>query len=160
MLSRRVLNRTLVYHIKREEASPGNNQKGLLEGKPTVQLNRTLGFPEHELLQCKRGHDCLMNSPGGQSCDFITSPRAKYGQGLVFCLPFRQLFASNWGKSAHFDQKKHDQFWSSFLFLPFPFFCLKMAKRCCFWRAKRQKSKQKTRPPPQTCISVRPCSTH
>ena len=32
--------------INREEAPPGNNQKGLLEGKPTVQLNRTLGFPE------------------------------------------------------------------------------------------------------------------
>ena len=42
MLSRRVLNRTLVYQINREEAPPGNNQKGLLEGKPTVQLNRTL----------------------------------------------------------------------------------------------------------------------
>ena len=46
MLSRRVLNRTLVYQINREEAPPGNDQKGLLEGKPTVQLNRTLGFPE------------------------------------------------------------------------------------------------------------------
>ena len=46
MLSRRVLNRTLVYQINREEAPPGNNQKCLLEGKPTVQLNRTLGFPE------------------------------------------------------------------------------------------------------------------
>ena len=46
MLSRRVLNRTLVYQINREEAPPGNNQKGLLEGKPTVQLNRTLGFPD------------------------------------------------------------------------------------------------------------------
>ena len=45
MLSRRVLNRTLVYQINREEAPPGNNQKGLLEGKPTVQLNRTLGSP-------------------------------------------------------------------------------------------------------------------
>ena len=30
----------------REEVPPGNNQKGLLEGKPTVQLNRTLGFPD------------------------------------------------------------------------------------------------------------------
>ena len=49
MLSRRVLNRTLVYQINREEAPPGNNQKGLLEGKPTVQLNRTLGFPENPL---------------------------------------------------------------------------------------------------------------
>ena len=46
MLSRRVLNRTLVYSINREEAPPGNYQKCLLEGKPTVQLNRTLGFPE------------------------------------------------------------------------------------------------------------------
>ena len=45
-LVRRVLNRTLVYQINREEAPPGNNPKGLLEGKPTVQLNRTLGFPE------------------------------------------------------------------------------------------------------------------
>ena len=44
MLSRRVLNRTLVYQIHREDAPPGNDQKGLLEGKPTVQLNRTLGF--------------------------------------------------------------------------------------------------------------------
>ena len=46
MLSRRVLNRTLVYQINREEVPPGNNRKGLLEGKPTVQLNRTLGFPD------------------------------------------------------------------------------------------------------------------
>ena len=47
MLSRRVLNRTPVYQINREEVPPGNHQKGLLEGKPTVQLNRTLGFPDH-----------------------------------------------------------------------------------------------------------------
>ena len=47
MLSRRVLNRTLVYQINREEVPPGNDQKGLLEGKPTVQLNRTLGFPDN-----------------------------------------------------------------------------------------------------------------
>ena len=47
VLSRRVLNRTLVYQINSEEAPPGNNQQGLLlEGKPTVQLNRTLGFPD------------------------------------------------------------------------------------------------------------------
>ena len=46
MLSRRVLNRTLVNQINREEVPPGNNQKGLLEGKPTVQLNRTLGIPD------------------------------------------------------------------------------------------------------------------
>ena len=44
--SRRLLNRTLVYQIKREEAPPGNISKALLEGKPTVQLNRTLDFPE------------------------------------------------------------------------------------------------------------------
>ena len=50
MLSKRVLNRTLAYQINREEAPPGNNQKDLLEGKPTVQLNRTLGFPENRVL--------------------------------------------------------------------------------------------------------------
>ena len=44
------LNRTLVYQINREEAPPGDNQKDLLEGKPTVQLNRTLGFPDLSLL--------------------------------------------------------------------------------------------------------------
>ena len=33
----------------------------------------------------------------------------------------------------HFStKKKHDQFWSSFLFLPFSLFCLKMAKICVF----------------------------
>ena len=35
-------------------------------------------------------------------------------QGLVFCLPFRQKFARNWGKGALFSPKKHDQFWSCF----------------------------------------------
>ena len=38
------------------------------------------------------------------------------------------ILLKNWGKSVLFDQKKHDQFWSSFLFLPFSLFCLKMAK--------------------------------
>ena len=46
VLSRRVLNRTLAYQINREEPPRRDNQKGLLEGKPTVQLNHTLGFPE------------------------------------------------------------------------------------------------------------------
>ena len=68
MLSRRVLNRTLVYQINREEAPPGNDQKGLLEGKPTVQLNRTLGFPdfykkitksENDLFCRKRAEYCF-----------------------------------------------------------------------------------------------------
>ena len=61
------------------------------------------------------------------------------GQGLIFCLPFRQFFDLNLGKSALFDQKKHDQSWSSFLFLPFSLFCLKMAKTCCFLPFKRPK---------------------
>ena len=49
--------------------------------------------------------------------------KEKIGQGLVFCLPFRQFFALDWGKSAFFgpEKKKHDQFWScsflSYLFL-------------------------------------------
>ena len=37
------------------------------------------------------------------------------------------------GEKVHFSTKKnHDQFWSSFLFLPFSLFCLRMAKICCF----------------------------
>ena len=37
-------------------------------------------------------------------------------------------------------KKKHDQFWSSFLFLPFSFFLwLKMAKKCCFCLQKAKK---------------------
>ena len=57
MLSRRLLNRTLVYQINREEAPPGNINNLLLEGKPTVQLSRTLGFPRRrtnvQQLTCK-----------------------------------------------------------------------------------------------------------
>ena len=53
------------------------------------------------------------------------------------------------GRKVHFsEKKKHDQFCSSFLFLPFSLFCLEMAKICCFCFSKRQKSRQKTRPPP------------
>ena len=51
-------------------------------------------------------------------------------------------------EKVHFSTKKHDQFWSSFLFLPFSLFCLKMARICCFCLAKSQKRRQKTRPPP------------
>ena len=37
-------------------------------------------------------------------------------------------------KVSLFDPEKHDQFWSSFLFLPFSLFCLEMAKICCFFK--------------------------
>ena len=40
---------------------------------------------------------------------------------LVFCLPLRQNVALNWGKSAIFGQKKHDQFWSCFASFLFAF---------------------------------------
>ena len=65
------------------------------------------------------------------------------------------------GKSALFDQKKHDQFWSSFLFIPLFLLCPKMAKVCCSCLSKRQTSRQKTRPPPYIhiymCIYVYMC---
>ena len=46
-------------------------------------------------------------------------------------------------ESALLGQKKHDQFWSSFLFLPFSLFCLKMAKICLFCLSKRQKGRKR-----------------
>ena len=51
-------------------------------------------------------------------------------------------------------KKKHDQIWSSLLFLPFSLFCLKMAKICCFAFQKAKKSRQKTRPPPYIYIYI------
>ena len=46
-LSRRVLNRTLVYQITTERKPLLETiSKALLEGKPTIQLNRALGLPD------------------------------------------------------------------------------------------------------------------
>ena len=57
------------------------------------------------------------------------------------------------GEKVHFStKKKHGHFWSSFLFLPFSLCFLKMAKLCCFCLSKRQKGRQKTRPPPNIYI--------
>ena len=59
------------------------------------------------------------------------------------------ILLKNRGKTALFDQKKHDQFWSSFFVVTsLSLFCLKMAKICCFCLSKRQNGRQKTRPPP------------
>ena len=55
-----------------------------------------------------------------------------YGQGLVLCLPFRQNFALNSGKSAFFSPKKHGQIWSCFCSFLFPFFFLKTAPKAVF----------------------------
>ena len=43
------------------------------------------------------------------------------------------------GKVHFFDQKKHDQFWSSFCFFPFPFFASKWLKYAVFAFQKAQK---------------------
>ena len=70
------------------------------------------------------------------------------GQGLVFCLPFRQHFRLNLGKVLFFSAKNN----SGRVSFLFPFFvCLKMAKECCFCLSKRPKGRQKTRPPPYFC---------
>ena len=54
------------------------------------------------------------------------------------------------GEKVHFSTKKSTtNFGLPFLFIPFSLFCLEMAKICCFYLAKSQKSRQKTRPPPQ-----------
>ena len=51
------------------------------------------------------------------------------------------------GENVLFDRKKHDQFWSSFLFLPFPFVCPKWLKYTAFAFQKPKQGRQKTRPP-------------
>ena len=59
------------------------------------------------------------------------------------------IFLLKTGEKVHFSTKeKDDQFWSSFFFLPFSLFGLKMAKTCCFWVSTRLEGGQKTRPPP------------
>ena len=63
------------------------------------------------------------------------------GHGLVFCLPFMQLFALNSGK------KGVSKFGHAF-FVPFSPLFLRMDKRCCFFFSKRQRCRQKRRPPP------------
>ena len=53
------------------------------------------------------------------------------------------------GEKVHFSTKKSTtNFGLRFCFFPFLFFCLKMAKICCFRIAKSKKSRQKTGPPP------------
>ena len=92
MLPRRVLNRTLVYQINREEVPPGNNQKGLLEGKPTVQLNRTLGFPE---LLLSTNHDTGKSTPWtdtGVDQNFQRDLRAIHKSFSHFDPHFPQIF--------------------------------------------------------------------
>ena len=82
MLSRRVLNRTLVYQINKEEVPPGNNQKGLLEGTPTVQLNRTLGFPNvygQEKTNKHKTHKHFSDGPCGTIVPG-TNPHPSQGQ--------------------------------------------------------------------------------
>ena len=70
------------------------------------------------------------------------------GQGLVFCLPFRQILSLSWRKKCIFRPKKSTTSFGLVFFLPFPFFCLEMAQNCCFCLSKRQKKgRQKTRPP-------------
>ena len=74
-----------------------------------------------------------------------------HGQGLVFCLPFRQKCALNWGTSALFHPKSTTKFGRPFCPFHFSFFYLKMAQiKCCFCLSRSQKSRQKTRPPPFT----------
>ena len=59
------------------------------------------------------------------------------------------------GENVHFStKKKHDQSWSSFLFLPFSLYCLKMAeiiRNMLFLLRKGQRGRQTTRPPPIPC---------
>ena len=38
-------------------------------------------------------------------CELSIAVGTKIGQGLVSCLPFRQNFASDWGKKVHFSTK-------------------------------------------------------
>ena len=68
---------------------------------------------------------------------------------LVFCLPFRQTFALNWGESA-FRQNKHDQLWSCCFPSLFPCVCLKMTKICCFlgFHKGKKEGRKRTRPCP------------
>ena len=58
------------------------------------------------------------------------------------------------GENPLFDQKSTTNFGLPCCFFPFPFFCLKMAKMCCFCLAKSQKRRQKTRPPPYIYIYI------
>ena len=74
-----------------------------------------------------------------------------FGQGLVFCLRFRQNMALNWGITHFSAQKRHDQFWSCFFFLPFSLLLPQNSQNCCFCLSRRQKGRQKTRPPPFFC---------
>ena len=52
-------------------------------------------------------------------------------------------------KCTFLTKKSTTNFGLPFCFFPFPVFCLKMAKICCFCLAKSQKRRQKTRPPPE-----------
>ena len=61
---------------------------------------------------------------------------------------FRQISALTWEKKCIFRQKNTTNFGRVFSF-PFPLLFFKIAKRCCFCLSKRQKRKQKTRPPPK-----------
>ena len=80
---------------------------------------------------------------------YIYMPKASFSAYVLV-----KILLKTGEKSALFDQKMRDQFWSSFLFLPFSLFCPKMAKICCFCLAKSQKRRQKTRPPPYIYIYI------
>ena len=66
--------------------------------------------------------------------------RQRNGQGLVFCLPFRQKFASNLGESAFFSPNKGTtNLGRVFCFLHFPFFCLEKGQELLFLPFKKAK---------------------
>ena len=59
------------------------------------------------------------------------------------------------GEKLHFlTEKSTTNFGRPFCSFPFPLFASKMAKICCFCLSKRQKGRQKTRPPPYIYIYI------
>ena len=82
-----------------------------------------------------------------------------HGQGLFFCLLFRQDFASFGLGKMHFSAKESTTRFGRDFLLPFPLLLLQKRPQinCCFCLPKRAKGRQKTRPPPytHTCAHAR-----